>query len=164
VKALLFISLFIPTLSYAATLNFDWPTGWQLREPIRKEGFLLVEGRLPDAASNTQQSLKITAFRLEKDKQTSQPPDVRGLAQGLLDQMKVSAKESNPQLTPIAGKDGYCFELTDANPKKGEFTRMMACVMMQGNYLLNFTLLNNSMEDQNAQDIIKSLTTLSISE
>ncbi|NPU95295.1 MAG: hypothetical protein HPY82_25655 [Gammaproteobacteria bacterium] len=160
----LIFALLLPTLSWAATLHFDWPPGWQLREPVRNDGLLLVEGRLPDAKGNALQSLKITALRLEKDKQSSQPPDIRSLAQGLLDKMKVSAKESNPQLTPIEGKNGYYFQLTDAKPKAGEFNRMMAGVILQKDYLLNFTLLNNSMEDKNTQAIAKAIATVSVEE
>lgn len=103
-------------------------------------------------------------MRLEKDKQSSQTADIRSLAQGLLDKMKVSATEANPQLIPIEGKNGYYFQLTDAKPKAGEFTRMMAGVILQKDYLLNFTLLNNSMEDKNAHAIAKAIATVSVEE
>jgi hypothetical protein len=148
----------------AQLLRISWPAHWEYREPQRQGPAVHLQAR-EQLNGQTTQRLEITAIDVHAAQKPITRESIQELASRLRDAALATATEKQIPLRQFANDRGYYFIASDSRfvaAKVNSFKQMIEGAMLDGSYLINFTLLTNDAGDEDARSMVDALGDISV--
>jgi hypothetical protein len=152
-------TMFVAISASAQDLTIPWPAHWEYRESQRQGPAVHLQAR-EQINGETLQGLEITAIDVRAAQKPITRESVQDLASRLRDAASATAIEKKIPLRQFPNDRGYYFIASDRRfvaAKINSFKQMIEGVMLDDRYLINFTLLTNDAENEDARLIVNAI-------
>jgi hypothetical protein len=147
--------------SGSPTLMISWPASWEHNATETSQAVLTVTGETHTDVDGPL-LLKLTAINISAAPNPITAASVKQLAGQLRDHAAKTAVEAELPLVALEKAGGYYFTATDKDYRPGEFKQMIEGVILNSDYLINFTVFTNSATSTESQSILMALDALEI--